>query len=73
MQRHPAIGNRPEEVFVNYENGCACGLNPAYVKDPNWQNGFSIVNYSEDVLGVEQVLVRGNVATVCSIGKTLRV
>jgi hypothetical protein len=73
MQRHPAIGNRPEEVYVNYENGCACDLNPSYVKDPNWQNGFSIVNYSEDVVGVEQVLVRGNAATVCSLGKTLRV
>ena len=73
MQRQPAIGNRPEEIFVNYENGCACDLNPDYAELPNWQNGFSVVNYSNDILGVEQVLVRGNRATVCSLGKTIRV
>ena len=71
MRRQPAVGSRPEEVYVNYENGCACDLNPSYVKDPNWQNGFSIVNYTNDVLGVEQVLVHGNKATVCSLGKTI--
>lgn len=72
MQRQPAMGNRPEEVYTNYENGCACDLNPDYAVGANWQNGFSIVNYSEDVVGVEQVLVHGNKATVCSLGKTIR-
>jgi len=71
MRRQPAVGDRPEEVYVNYENGCACDLNPSYVKEPNWHNGFSIVNYTNDVLGVEQVLVHGNKATVCSLGKTI--
>lgn len=71
MQRQPAIGNRLEETYVNYENGCACDLNPDYVELPNWQNGFSIVNYTDDSIGVEQVLVRGNKATICSLGKTI--
>jgi hypothetical protein len=71
MQRQPAIGNRSEEIYVNYENGCACDLNPDYVELPNWQNGFSIVNYTCDTIGVEQVLVKGNKATICSLGKTI--
>jgi hypothetical protein len=73
MQRQPAVGNRPEEIFFNYENGCACDLNPPYVQNANWQHGFSIVNYTDDTIGVEQVLVTGNKANVCSLGKTLRV
>jgi hypothetical protein len=71
MQRQPAVGNRPEEVYTNYENGCACDLNPDYLDNPNWQNGFSLVHYTEDSIGVDQILVRGNKATVCSLGKTI--
>jgi hypothetical protein len=71
MQRQPAMGNRPEEVYMNYENGCACNKDPDYAKGANWQNGFSIVNYSEDTIGVEQVVVLGNKATVCSLQKTI--
>jgi hypothetical protein len=72
-QRFPAIGNRPEQTFMNYENGCACTLNPDYIDLPNWQNGFSIVHYADDVIGVEQIVVLGDKACVPSLGKTIRV
>jgi predicted phosphodiesterase len=28
--------------FVWVENGCLCDRHPSYVRDPNWQNGFSV-------------------------------
>jgi hypothetical protein len=72
-QRHPAVGNRKAETFYNYENACACDLNPSYVKDPNWQNGFSIVNYTDEVIGVDFVAVNENIACVNTLQKTIRV
>jgi hypothetical protein len=48
-------------------------LNPTYVKGANWQNGFCIVNYSEDSTGVELVKVTNKKATINSLGKTLKV
>jgi len=30
---------------VAYENGCLCNLKPEYVKNPDWQQGFSVVHY----------------------------
>lgn len=71
-QRSPAAGNRPEQIFTNYENACACKLNPDYVTDANWQNGFALVNYSDDVIGVEQVVVHNNVANISALGHTIR-
>lgn len=73
MQRVPSAGNRPEIQNHNYENGCACLLNPDYVTDANWQNGFSIISYEDDVVGVEQILVQDGVANVPSLGKIVRV
>ena len=72
-QTCPKTGNRPAQTFVNYENACACRLDPDYVKDPNWQNGFSIVNYTDDVVGVEPVVVHGNKANINTIGKVIKV
>lgn len=72
-QRIPRIGSRPDQIIKNYENGCACKLNPTYVSGANWQNGFSIVNYSEGITGVETVIVHNKRATVCSLNKTIRV
>ena len=71
-QRIPRIGSRPDQIIKNYENGCACKLNPTYVSGANWQNGFSIVNYSEGVTGVETVVVHDKKATVCALGKTIK-
>jgi len=72
-QRIPRIGSRPDQIIKNYENGCACKLNPTYVSGANWQNGFSIVNYSEGITGVETVVVHNKKATICSLGKTIKV
>jgi hypothetical protein len=72
-QRFPAIGNRKEQTFMNYENGCACTLNPDYVDIPNWQNGFSLVHYTDDIIGVDQVVVHDNIACVASLGKTIKI
>lgn len=71
-QRIPRIGSRPDQIIKNYENGCACKLNPTYVSGANWQNGFSIVNYSENITGVETVVIHNKKATVCSLGKTIK-
>jgi hypothetical protein len=73
MQRVPSAGNRPEIQHFNYENGCACRLDPDYVTDANWQNGFSIVSYEDDVVGVEQILVQNGEANVPSLGKIVRI
>jgi hypothetical protein len=72
-QRFPAAGHREEQTFVNYENACACRFDVDYVQNANWQNGFAIVNYTGDSIGVEQVVVYGNKATVCSLNKTIKV
>lgn len=74
MQRAPKFGTRPEKIYKNYENGCACKLNPTYVTSANWQNGFSIVSYNteENISGVETVEVEDGKAVVCSLGKTIK-
>ena len=72
-QRIPSIGTRKERIITNFENGCACDLNPSYVSGANWQNGFSIVNYSEGITGVETVIMHNKKATVCSLNKTFKV
>lgn len=33
--------------YVAFENGCLCGLNPEYVKHPDWQHGFAIVHHDD--------------------------
>jgi len=75
MQRAPKFGSKQEKIYKNYENGCACKLNPTYVTSANWQNGFSIVNYNtkENISGVETVEVEDGKAVVCSLGKTIKV
>lgn len=30
--------------LVGHENGCLCSLKPEYKKDPNWQQGFTVVH-----------------------------
>ena len=30
-----------DRTITVVENGCLCGLDPQYVKNPNWQHGFS--------------------------------
>ena len=69
----PSIGDRKTRIIRAYENGCACDLNPSYVTAADWQNAFSIVHYTEKNFAVETVLVNGNQATVCALGKSIKV
>lgn len=34
-------------VHAAYENGCLCRLDPEYVHDPDWQQGFAVVHVEE--------------------------
>lgn len=47
-----------------FEHGCLCDLDPAYVTDPNWQQGFVVVTWSADRshFGVEEVRIHDGVA-----------
>lgn len=33
--------------LVAVENGCLCNLKPSYVRNPNWQHGFTVVYLSK--------------------------
>lgn len=72
-QRVPSIGNQKERIIRVYENGCACDLSPCYATAANWQNSFSIVNYSDPTCNpaVEQVLVHKNSACISTLGETI--
>lgn len=74
-QRIPSIGSQKEKIIRVYENGCACDLAPCYASAANWQNAFSIVNYSNDTNepSVETVLVHNKSANVGFLGKTFKV
>ncbi len=39
--------NDYEKLKGWWENWCLCDLNPDYVKNPNWQQGISIIYFSE--------------------------
>lgn len=41
-------------IYGWWENGCLCDLNPDYVTNPNWQQGFSLVHFTKDRFWVEQ-------------------
>ncbi len=41
-------------VWGWFENGCLCDLNPDYVTNPNWQQGFSVVEFSKERFWVQQ-------------------
>jgi len=38
-----------------WENFCLCHLNPDYVKNPNWVQGFSLVHFQGHRFNVEQI------------------
>jgi predicted transcriptional regulator len=73
MQRAPKFGSKQEKLYKNYENGCACLLNPTYVTSANWQNGFSLVNVNEkeNMSHVDVIEVEQGKAIVSMLGKTI--
>lgn len=36
------------KTLVGIENGCLCNLNPRYVQNPNWQQGFTVIHLEDD-------------------------
>ncbi len=44
-------------IYGWWENGCLCDLNPDYVTNPNWQQGFSVIQFSKDRFWVQQCQV----------------
>lgn len=71
-QRIPSIGSQKEQIVRVYENGCACSLKPVYASAANWQNAFSIINFSDKEAAVENVLVTNKKAIISTLGKTLK-
>ena len=46
-----------------WELGCMCDLNPGYLDDPDWQNGFNVVSWTNDrrYFGVEEVRIHNGI------------
>jgi hypothetical protein len=43
-----------------WENYCLCHLNPDWIKNPNWVQGFSLVHFQGDRFYVEQIPIIHN-------------
>ena len=44
-------------VYGWWENGCLCDLNPDWIQNPNWQQGFSVVHFAKERFWVEQMQI----------------
>ena len=44
-------------IYGWWENGCLCSLDPDWVQNPNWQQGFSLVHFKADRFWVEQLQI----------------
>jgi predicted phosphodiesterase len=42
-------------VYGWWENHCMCSLDPDWIKNPNWQHGFSLVHFMGSHFWVEQI------------------
>ncbi len=38
-----------------WENGCLCNLNPDWVQNPNWTQGFSLIHFRDERFWVEAI------------------
>jgi len=41
-------------IYGWWENGCLCSLDPDWIQNPNWQQGFSLVHFTKERFWVEQ-------------------
>ena len=44
-------------IYGWWENGCLCTLDPDWIQNPNWQQGFSLVHFKGDRFWVEQIQI----------------
>lgn len=50
------LTRKARRKFVWLETGCLCDLNPEYVQDPDWQQGFAIIQFENNKLKRAEVL-----------------
>ena len=50
------ITRKARRKFVWLETGCLCNLNPEYVQDPDWQQGFAVIQFEKGKLKRAEVL-----------------
>lgn len=51
---------KTNNIYGWTENYCTCVLNPMYVMNPNWLNGFTVVTFIKDLFFVEPVPMFNN-------------
>lgn len=44
-------------IYGWWENGCLCSLDPDWITNPNWQQGFSIVHFTKERFWVEPIQI----------------
>lgn len=55
----------PERYLAWYESGCLCDLNPEYINEPNWQQGFLYGYVEKDSFAVTPIpIVDGKIKCV---------
>lgn len=50
------LTRKARRKFVWLETGCLCDLNPEYVQDPDWQQGFAVIQFENGKLKRAEVL-----------------
>jgi UDP-2,3-diacylglucosamine pyrophosphatase LpxH len=50
------ITRKARRKFVWLETGCLCDLNPEYVQDPDWQQGFAVIQFEKGKLKRAEVV-----------------
>lgn len=50
------ITRKARRKFVWLETGCLCDLNPEYIQDPDWQQGFAVIQFEKGRLKRAEVL-----------------
>ena len=50
------LTRKARRKFVWLETGCLCDLNPEYVQDPDWQQGFAIIQFENNKLKRAEVI-----------------
>ena len=44
-------------IYGWWENFCLCDLSPDWIRNPNWQQGFSLIHFTKDRFWVEQMQI----------------
>ena len=50
------LTRKARRKFVWLETGCLCDLNPEYVQDPDWQQGFAVIQFEKGKLKRAEVV-----------------